>query len=140
MNAFLETNGMGVNVGLIVVIFTVFTLLQHLLFGLIYNKLVEGLGMHDKKLWAWLPVLNLMLFYKIVQEDKGSQNTKTLLVVASLFLAVLPAVPLIYIYQGQVETGIIFGAVNMIILQVFFYGYGITRFNGIFDRKLSGIK
>lgn len=140
MNAFLGTNGMDVNVGLIVVIFTVFTLLQHLLFGLIYSKLVEGLGMHDKRIWAWLPVLNLMLFYSIVQGDKGSQNTKSLLVVASLFLAVLPAVPLIYIYQGQVETGIIFGAVNMIILQVFFYGYGITRFNAIFDRKLSGIK
>ncbi|MEK4229366.1 hypothetical protein [Solibacillus sp. FSL H8-0538] len=137
MDSFVATNSLQVNVGLIVLIFTVFTLLQHLIFGLIYSKLVDGLGMEGKKLWAWLPGLNLLLFYVLVKEDKGSQNAKTLLIVASLFLAILPAVPLIYLYQGNVESGIIFGAVNMIILQVFFYGYGVTRFNRVFDRRFG---
>lgn len=129
-----------IDFGLIVLIFTVFTLLQHMIFGMIYSKLIDGLGMHDKKMWAWIPVLNLMVFYRIVQSDKSSQNTKTLLVMASIFLAILPITPWIFILQGNAETGLILGAVNMILLQVFFYGYGIWRFNKIFERRLNGVR
>lgn len=131
--------GVQIDLSLIVLIFTVFTFLQHMMYGMIYSKLIDGLGMYDKKLWAWIPVLNLVVFYLIVQSDKTSQNTKTLLVVASLFLAILPITPWIFILQGNAETGLILGAVNMIILQVFFYGYGILRFNKIFESRIKGV-
>lgn len=131
------SNGLKVDLPIIVVIFTVFTLLHHLIFGLIYSKLADGFGMQDKKSWAWLPIFNLVLFYQIVQTDRKSKNTKFFLVLTSLFLAILPGVPFIYLLSGVVQTGIIVGAVNMIILQVFFYGYGMLRFNEIFARRIG---
>lgn len=133
------TSGAKVDLPIILIIFTIFTLLHHLIFGLIYSKLADGFGMQSKMSWAWLPILNLVLFYKIVQTDRKSKNTKMFLVLTSLFLAVLPGVPFIYLLQGEVQTGIIVGAVNMIILQVFFYGYGMMRFNEIFSRRINGI-
>lgn len=133
-------SGVQIDLGLIIMIFTIFTLLQHSIFGMIYSKLVDGLGMHDKKMWAWIPILNLMLFYKIVQSDKASQNTKSLLVIASVFLAILPATPWLLILTEQAAPGLVLGAVNMIILQVFFYGYGIWRINKIFDHRLNGAR
>lgn len=133
------TSNLTVGLPIIVIIFTVFTLLHHLIFGLIYSKLAEGFGMQDKKSWAWLPIMNLVLFYQIVQTDKKSKNTKAFLVITSLFLAVLPGVPFIYLLLGEVQYGIIVGAVNMIILQVFFYGYGMMRFNEIFARRIGGV-
>lgn len=139
MDVLTLASNLTVDLPIIVVIFTVFTLLHHLIFGLIYSKLAEGFGMGDKKGWAWLPVMNLVLFYKIVQTDKKSKNTKAFLVLTSLFLAILPGVPFIYLLSGEVQYGIIVGAVNMIILQVFFYGYGMMRFNEIFARRISGI-
>lgn len=126
MNISIGANG-HISLELIIIIFTVFTLLQHLVFGMIYSKLVRHLNLNIPLYWAWLPVLNLVVFYKVVHSDYTSSNTKTMLVITSLLLAILPAVPLIYIYQGQAETGVIFGAVNMIILQLFFYGYGMYR-------------
>lgn len=137
MDIFGLSSNLKVDLPLIMVIFTVFTLLHHLIFGLIYSKLAEGFNMQDKKSWAWLPIMNLVLFYQIVQTDKKSKNTKAFLVLTSLFLAILPGVPFIYLLSGEVQSGIIVGAVNMIILQVFFYGYGMMRFNEIFARRIG---
>lgn len=130
-------SGLKVDLPIIISIFTVFTLLHHLIFGLIYSKLADGFGMQEKKSWAWLPVMNLVLFYQIVQTDKKSKNTKAFLVLTSLFLAILPGVPFIYLLSGETQMGVIVGAVNMIILQVFFYGYGMMRFNEIFARRIG---
>lgn len=126
MNFSIGANGQ-ISLELIVIIFTVFTLLQHLVFGMIYSKVAAQLRVNVPNYWAWLPVLNLVVFYKVVHSDYTSSNTKTFLVIASLLLAILPGVPLIYIFNGQAETGVILGAVNMIILQLFFYGYGMYR-------------
>ncbi|MER2106021.1 MAG: hypothetical protein ABS949_03700 [Solibacillus sp.] len=133
------SSGLKVDLPIIVIIFTVFTLLHHLIFGIIYSKLADGFGMGDKMSWAWLPIMNLVLFYKIVQTDRKSRNTKAFLVLTSLFLAVLPGVPFIYLLSGEVQMGVIVGAVNMIILQVFFYGYGMMRFNEIFARRIGNL-
>ena len=126
-----------ISLSLIVIIFTVFTLLQHLIFGMIYSKLIRHLQINVPLIWAWLPAFNLVVFYKIVQSDYSSSNTKFFLVTAAMLLAILPAVPLIYIYQGQSDVGVIFGAVNMIILQLFFYGYGMYRMSNQTLRSYS---